>query len=244
MSLGVLKSAALWAVSKGLRLPEAPLDRLGELIHLRQLLEQLRIDCVLDVGANEGQFAAELRGLGFTGLIRSFEPVRQAFDLLRARFAGDPRWSGFNMALGSVERSQEIVISRQSVMNSLLEPLKRGDILRREIVSVRRLDALFDSDLGDLRNRRIFLKMDTQGYDLEVFKGASGVTDLLLGLQSELSVQPLYEGMPHYLEALQTYEAAGFELYNLSVVNRTDSGGLLEVNCFMRKGIPRAAGAR
>jgi hypothetical protein len=77
--------------------------------------------------------------------------------------------------------------------------------------------------------------MDTQGYDLEVFRGASGIISKILGIQSELSIQPIYRDMPHYLEALEAYESAGFELFNLSVVNRVDTGGLLEMNCFMRR---------
>lgn len=55
------------------------------------------------------------------------------------------------------------------------------------------------------------------------------------GLQSEISVRPLYHGMPHYLEALAVYEDAGFELFDLTVVTRTSEGGLQELNCFMKR---------
>ena len=68
-----------------------------------------------------------------------------------------------------------------------------------------------------------------------MFRGAELCLPQLLGLQSELSVQPLYENMPHYIEALELYERAGLELYDLSVVNRTDDGGILELNCYMRR---------
>ena len=77
--------------------------------------------------------------------------------------------------------------------------------------------------------------MDTQGYDVEVFRGASGCIGDVRGLQSELSVQPMYQGMPHYVEALDVYRTAGFDLHNLSVVNRTADGGFVELNCFMRR---------
>jgi hypothetical protein len=77
--------------------------------------------------------------------------------------------------------------------------------------------------------------MDTQGYDIEVFKGSEKCSEYIQGLQSELSVQALYKGMPHYTEALTHYDKSGFELYNLSVVNRISSGGILELNAFMKK---------
>jgi len=89
--------------------------------------------------------------------------------------------------------------------------------------------------MKDFDSSRVFLKMDTQGYDLEVFRGTSGCIDKIQGIQSELSIQALYKNMPHYLEVLEAYEAAGFDLYNLSVVNRVSNGGLLELNCFMRR---------
>jgi hypothetical protein len=77
--------------------------------------------------------------------------------------------------------------------------------------------------------------MDTQGFDLEAFKGAAAVHSHVVGLLSELSVQPLYAGMPHYTEALTHYESAGFELMDVFVVNRTRSGAVLEYDCLMAR---------
>ena len=120
-------------------------------------------------------------------------------------------------------------------MTSLLTSIVPDKNTRREIVEVKRLDGIQASHLKLLEHARVFLKMDTQGYDLEVFRGAGDFIDRVIGMQSELSIQPLYEGMPHYLKALQVYESRGFELFNLSVVNRIETGGLLEMNCFMRR---------
>lgn len=231
----MLKSIALKSVSKGWHLPQNPVERLNELHFLRELLEHLHIDCVLDVGANRGQFASELRGIGFRGQILSFEPISTEFQAMRARFANDARWRGHQFALGSEEKTLSIHIPKLTVMSSLLDSATDEKTLREEQVQVKRLDALLPGLMKEFGVSRPFLKMDTQGYDLEVFKGAAGCMDAIQGLQSELSVQALYKNMPHYTEALATYEAAGFLLYNLSTVNRTEDGGLLEMNCFMRR---------
>lgn len=231
----LIKTIATWSVSRGLRLPEAQVDRMSELVFLRRLLRQLQVDCVVDVGANRGQFARELRSIGFAGKILSFEPVASEFAALRDEFRGDADWRGFQMALGSEAGTKSITIPRLTVMSSLLESTQAEQDARVEVIDVKRLDQILPAQLDELKSSRVFLKMDTQGYDLEVFKGSSGCIGTIHGLQSELSVQPLYKNMPHYLEALQTYEAAGFELFNLSVVNRVESGGLLELNCFMRR---------
>jgi FkbM family methyltransferase len=233
--MNMIKSIAVWGISKGLQLPYPQLDRVTELSFLRRLLNQLGIDCVLDVGANRGQFARELRGIGYAGRIVSFEPIASEFLSLQKAFEGDAKWRGYQIALGSSSQSMSINIPKLTVMSSLLETAAIENGIRKEIVEVKRLDSILPALVTEFGASRIFLKIDTQGYDLEVFKGASGCTNLIFGIQSELSVQPLYKNMPHYLEVLHFYEAAGFDLYNLSVVNRIDSGGLLELNCFMRR---------
>lgn len=225
------------ASSVGIEIPEKPIAMYLELLHLRTLLERLNINCVLDVGANRGQFATELRASGYRGYIVSFEPIGNEFALLQKRFGLDKRWKGYQIALGSVETSMHLnVVKNLTVMSSLLTPIrmeKAGIAVER--VEVRRLDNLFPSILAGIADPRVFLKMDTQGYDLEVFKGAGNAVRTLQGLQSELSVKPIYEGMPNYLEALSTYEEAGFDLYNLSVVSRARISGLIELNCSMQR---------
>lgn len=233
--MGFVKDAAMWSISRGLRLPQPQLDRMAELFFLRNLLQQLQVQCVLDVGANRGQFASELRSIGYDGHIVSFEPLASEFAVMQQHFASDAKWRGYQTALGSEESTVDINVGGLTVMTSLLESVLPDRNARLETVTVKRLDGLLPGILAEVGCERVFLKMDTQGYDLEVFKGLTGSIAAILGIQSELSVVPLYKNMPHYLEALQCYEAAGFELFNLSVVNRVTDGGLLEMNCFMRR---------
>ncbi len=241
MSQCFIKSLALWGISKDLHLPQALLDRVNELTLLKELLSGLKIDCVLDVGANCGQFARELRGFGYGGQIISFEPILSEFLTMQDHFKHDPLWSGYQLALGSKAESMTLNIPKLTVLSSLLESNALlesfGDErdTRKEMVEVRRLDELLPTLLKEYGASRIFLKMDTQGFDLEVFRGASGCMDKIQGIQSELSIQPLYKKMPHYLEALGVYESVGFILHNLSIVSRVRNGGLLELNCYMRR---------
>ena len=120
-------------------------------------------------------------------------------------------------------------------MSSMLETRSRWGDVETEDVEVKRLDDIFGTIVSDLVSPRVLLKMDTQGYDLKVFAGAQGCLQSIQALQSELSIVPLYQNMPHYLESLATYERAGFQLFNLSVVSRTRDGGLQELNCFMKR---------
>src|SRR5215470_941975 len=84
------------------------------------LMQGRRINVVLDVGANTGQFALFLRSLGYRGRIVSFEPLTEAFAALQRNGAGDTNWSLHNLALGDVETTATINISANSQASSFL----------------------------------------------------------------------------------------------------------------------------
>ncbi len=215
------------------------LHRILERQVLKGLLSDLAIDYVIDVGANEGQYVALLHRIGYRGKILSFEPNRDVFDLLQKRYADEPGWKGFNYALGSSEGDLKLNIYEESSISSFLRgnvKIQNSSKIRRvDKVSVRRLDAVLPSLIPDLNEKRFFLKSDTQGFDVEVVKGAEGIMGSIWGLQSELSVQPLYHDMPNYLEALGYFERLGFVLVDLWLVNKTVEGDILEYDCIMRR---------
>ncbi len=238
MSGNPLKPLALRLVAAGLRLPEWQIDRVIEMARLRDLLRSLAVDCVLDVGANHGQYAADLRAVGYRGRIISFEPVRREFDELQGAFAHDRHWSGFQIALGSTNGTANLMVPEATVFSSFLTPLRPMPGTTQADVEVRRLDSVLPRLLPETPRPRVFLKMDTQGFDLEVFRGAEQCLGWIVGLQSEVSVEPIYAGMPHYLESLREYEAHGYLLHHVAVVNRTSQQDLLELNCYMRRQDP------
>jgi FkbM family methyltransferase len=236
--MSLKKWATCSAIRLGFRFP-IEIETARGLANLKTLLAELRIDCVVDVGANRGQFAESLRLLGFAGHIISFEPVERDFKILGDRFLKDQMWHGYQIALGEDEGTAPInVVPNATVFNSFLPgAVPLGNNLETETVTVRRLDAVLPEIIRSTGVSRIFLKMDTQGYDLKCFAGSSGCTHHILGLLSELSVQPIYQGMPHYLESLRQYEAAGFQLVSLTEVSRRD-GAAQEYDCLMR--MPKA----
>ena len=76
--------------------------------HLLAVFSALRINCVLDVGANWGQFAYFLRQIGYRGRIISFEPVSSSYEKLQLRCANDPEWSAIRLALGDREANLRV----------------------------------------------------------------------------------------------------------------------------------------
>ena len=95
--------------------------------HVSWLLQQLDVNVVLDVGANRGQYAKRLRENGYTGRIVSFEPVPQIAEELEKASAEDPEWHVLRYALGErVETSEIHVGVGQGRFSSLLPPTDFG----------------------------------------------------------------------------------------------------------------------
>ena len=209
--------------------------------HLLELFKRLDINCVLDVGANMGQYASGLRGGGYQGHIISFEPIRECFDtLIHQR---DDRWQIFNYALGDSEQTLDFHIAHKNVFSSFLQPNRYSSehfwvsarVVRTEKVTVKRLDDIFN-DIMPVSNPRVFLKLDTQGYDLEVLQGAGQVMPFVLGLQSEISCKAIYSGMPTHIESLQYIDALGYEITDMyPLAHDKHDMSLLEFDCIFRR---------
>jgi FkbM family methyltransferase len=185
---------------------------------LQDFLNQSRINCVVDVGAFVGGFVSDLRKLGYQGPVFSFEPVLESFAKLSKRLRGDGAWTGLQYGLSDISR--EAIIHTYSAANfdSLLvlkdeaEEAFGLDRAKRAIgrIKLRRLDEVLPALLQGIESPRIFLKMDTQGHDVNVLRGAAGVKRWIVGLQSEVPVVPLYEGMLSMSHMLDYYRSCGF----------------------------------
>jgi FkbM family methyltransferase len=209
------------------------------ILQRRQIFQDFAVDLVLDVGANTGQFAHDLRAF-YHGDLISFEPVSAAFHQLVGKTSRDPRWKVCQFALGSQTSTQTINVSQRTELSSFLKTSAYGAgrfgehaaTTGQEVVSVRRLDDVLDEIVPDCARRRIFLKMDTQGYDLEVFKGLGNKLPHVVALQSEVSLIPIYEGMPHWTDAIASYERAGFGVAGLFPIT-LDACRVIEFDCLM-----------
>jgi FkbM family methyltransferase len=210
---------------------------------LRELLTRLEIDCVLDVGGHEGGYGQLLRSIGYEGLIVSFEPAKEPFAVLEGRSREDGNWRAHRTALG--ERAERLPLHLTSERNfsSFLPPSASArrwfpggvDVEREEAVEVVPLDDVLEQAIAPARPRRLFLKVDTQGFDLQVLRGAARSLPLILGLQIELSVSPLYEGQPPLEEALAETRQMGFEPVHMMSVARDPELGIIELDCLMRR---------
>jgi FkbM family methyltransferase len=209
--------------------------------YLRRFLSDMKIDCVFDVGANDGQYAEMIRSLDYKGPIISFEPIPESAERLRAMAARDSAWFVEEIALDDVERDASFNVMATSQFSSLRAPnhsevewLKADNSVSSTVeLRTARLDTYFEIYREKLGFRRPFLKMDTQGNDLNVARGGARSLEAFVGLQSELAVMRLYDGQPTYREAIDFYQSRNFQLSAFVPNNAGHFPQLVETDCIM-----------
>jgi FkbM family methyltransferase len=219
--------------------PSAALEASLIALHRDRVFRRLGINCVIDVGARVGDYGRGLRRNAYTGRIVSFEPVSESFEALRRRSAKDALWDVHRLALGATDGFADINVTEHSDFSSFLTPTAyaaqefadRPRVVRTETVEIRRLDGIAPTVLGGVDDPRVYLKTDTQGWDLQVLDGAAGCLDSVLALQSEVSMHPVYEGMPSFAEAIERIEALGFGVSGLFPVSVDSNLEVAEFDC-------------
>jgi FkbM family methyltransferase len=203
-----------------------------------RMLAEHGIDTVLDVGANEGQYARRLRELGFDGRIVSFEPGASAHKRLQQSARRDAFWTvAPREALGNQEGQICLNVASNGGLSSSVLPMlgahKRAApdaaYFGSEMVPIARLDRVASELLAQAHN--IFLKVDVQGYELEVLQGAAELLPRIVGAQLELSFVPLYEGQALFHPLIDYMLERGFSIWGImpGLVDNS-SGRLLQTD--------------
>lgn len=209
---------------------------------IRKFLELFKIDCVFDVGANEGQYAEMLRKeIGYRGWILSFEPNPDVVEILKFKATRDSKWLIHDFALSNKEGNFDFNVMTDCQFSSFNNPKgtqlpvldSLNQIARTVQVQTKTLDSIFPALKETCQFERPFLKMDTQGHDTDVFCGASDSILSFLGMQSELAIQKIYQGGMEFHDALRLYESKGFSLSSFLPNNQGWFPHLIEVDCLL-----------
>jgi len=190
-------------------------------LQLNNALNIARINLVFDIGANEGQFASQLRSHGYQGKIVSFEPLTSASRKLHSLANQDEAWVVHNQcAIGAHDGDIEINIAGNSVSSSILSMLQSHSdaaidsvYVSSEKIPIFRLDSIANSYLEPDSN--LFIKIDTQGYEWQVLDGARETLKQAQGVLCELSLVPLYDGQRLWRDIIDRLESEGFMLWAL-----------------------------
>lgn len=188
-----------------------------------QILNRHGIRTLLDVGANEGIYAMELLENGFAGSILSFEPLPDVWEYLkrRASQANAPWKIAPRIALSNQTGESEFTVAGNKVSSSLLSMLESHILAAPKsnpLGTIRVPTMTLDDFLSkEAVASPVFLKVDVQGAEMLVFEGASkALRELVVGIQVEMSLVPLYQGQSLYWEVDNFLRAKGFECCHIS----------------------------
>jgi len=200
------------------------------------LMTTLGIDLVVDVGANGGQFALEIRHAGYGGRIISVEPLAAPFRELSRLAAADQRWTAIQAAVGPRAGAATIHVAGNAGASSSFLPMLElharaapgARYVGEELVDVTTLDELTQAHIGG--RDTILTKIDVQGYELQVLAGGPVTLGRSSLVQLEMSLLALYEGGPPFQEVLTFMGQHGFQLIGIEPGFADRTGILLQAD--------------
>jgi FkbM family methyltransferase len=171
---------------------------------------------VVDIGANRGQFAIAVREYLPSAVIHSIEPLSEPAQILERLFYGDPKFFLHTCAIGSQHRTGLMYVSKLDYSSSLLP------------ISEKLLELFPFADQHEVRNVAVlplrevidaqwiespaFLKIDVQGFELNVLQGCMGLLEKFEYIYVECSFVELYVGQALAQDVIMFLGNAGFQL--------------------------------
>jgi FkbM family methyltransferase len=164
----------------------------------RAWFQKMGIQTVMDVGSFIGSFAYAIRHILPQASIYSFEPLQDNYTHLLKNLSPFGHFQAFNTAIGDHAGQMQFHRSDFSPSSSALE---MGELHRQAFphsahsttldVPVARLDDYLEKMT---LTPPVFLKIDVQGFEDAVLRGAGQVLKQVEFLEIEVSYQPLYSG--------------------------------------------------
>lgn len=227
MADNILRVRKLWAGLTNPAYRRALSQKVGATIEHLPALGRFTFDCVVDVGANKGQFATFSRATWPSCRIISFEPLDEPADIFDAIFSADPKVSLHRAGVAAAEADLEINVTAHEDSSSFFEVSEIqqkafGSVtVDKKTVHCGPLSHFIGAqDLG----ASALLKIDTQGYELEVLRGSVDLLPSFHAIYCELSYVELYRGQPKASEVICFLREHGFNL--TGVFNQAESEGV------------------
>ena len=183
------------------------------LFELTPLIKQIsHAKTLIDVGSNKGQFSLIARKFFPNIKIHSFEPQIDILNMQK-KVLGTKNINYYNFTLGSEEKEAELYVTKRKDSSSVLKPIltKNRNYITNEIkkTSIKRLD-----ELPNFKNieRPSVMKLDVQGYEFEVLKGAENILDYIDYVITEVSFMEVYENQTNANKLIKFLKSKSFKI--------------------------------
>ena len=197
------------------------LNNVAANIELEEFIKDLSFNTLLDIGSNKGQFILLVENYFKEVDVHSFEPIKEILDKQKKLFKFKKNIFFYNFGIGKQNESKDFFITKRKDSSSFLkaEIDDNSDytITKKIQMEIKSLDEI-------LKNKNlitpILAKIDVQGYELQVLKGASILLKKIKYLIVEVSDNEIYSGQSIYVEILDYLKEKNFALLKESLPNK------------------------
>ena len=195
---------------------------------------------VIDVGANVGQFAVASAKLFSDVTVYSFEPNPDCVAALRKNVSSLDNVVVYPVALGDEERELAFHVNSHSHSSSFL-PLAKGHVSAfpdaREVGTIQVKLSTLDKVFADIElHGPVLLKLDVQGYEAQVLRGAVDTLKRVDYVVLEASFKPMYQGEMLFMDMIRLMENFGFSfLRPVGFLTDPRTGEIIQMDALFRR---------
>ena len=200
-------------------------------IELESLIKDLDIKIIIDIGSNKGQFILLTEKLFNCKKIYSFEPIKELIEKQKKFFSYRDNINFYNFALGQKTEKKKFFLTKRKDSSSFLkinENINNADyLIENEInVNIHCLDNIINNQ--DLSESTL-VKIDVQGYELEVLKGSLGILKKIKYILIEVSENEIYKN-----QALSSDIINFLKQKNFSILRENKSTKIKKTNLIQK----------
>lgn len=180
----------------------------------RLIKQSIMPGTVIDVGANAGQFTVASSKLFPSVIMHSFEPLPDCFSQLQKNVSSLKNITTYQIALGDWSGQTSLHVNSYSLSSSILplakahkEAFPEATESKNITVEISTLDQIFKND--NLVSP-VLLKLDVQGFELQVIKGGINILKHIDYVVMETSFRPMYEGEYIFKDIMKFMEEKNF----------------------------------
>lgn len=186
---------------------------------------------IFDIGAARGQWSQAARMVFPEAQIYAFEPINESYKMMQERMKHDNCFRAFNFALSDETTKISFGLNSFHDSSSILKMTEAHKIEfkqteKEEIIDIDtfRLDSIKEINIVD----PVFLKIDVQGAELMVLRGAEKIFDKIDGIQMELNFENFYESQATYIEVCDFMYSHNFKrFFQIGLIKSQKSNKIL-----------------
>lgn len=206
-----------------------------------QILRSLSCATVVDIGANRGQFALAARRFFPDANIISFEPLSIPSSIFRRIFKYDAKVALYQVAIAAYEGKEKIHVSKRDDSSSLL-PITSAQNRLFPGTEESGTEYIYTAPLKNFINNQeivspALLKIDVQGYELEVLKGSKEILQAFEGIYVECSFVELYKDQALAHEVIAYLDKQRFSLEGIYNIVYDNQGKAIQGDFLFKKNI-------